>query len=84
MACSINLDRPGVSAGSILPLREVRAEETISMGMQKRLLEENKVCPDCGADMISNEDGELECGSYNFCESEIRVLMAIGECPSQA
>lgn len=54
------------------------------MGMQKRLLEENKVCPDCGADMISNEDGELECGSYNFCESEIRVLMAIGECPSQA
>lgn len=40
------------------------------MGAQKRLIEENETCPACGADMHLNEDGEVECGSYEPCDSQ--------------
>lgn len=33
------------------------------MGIQKRQLDEPDVCGECGAEMIENEDGELECGN---------------------
>lgn len=43
------------------------------MGAQKRLLEEADVCPECGADMSENEDGELECDGWE-CPTVIDPL----------
>lgn len=45
------------------------------MGSQKRLLEDgSNVCPECGADMSENEDGELECDNPGFCQAQQDVL----------
>lgn len=39
------------------------------MDARKRNIEENETCPTCGADMHLNEDGEVECGSYEPCDA---------------
>ena len=44
------------------------------MGIAKRLMEEPEVCPECGADMSLNEDGELECDNPGFCATQLDKL----------
>lgn len=40
------------------------------MSNHKRATEEQPICPECGADMHLNEDGEMECGNPDWCETQ--------------
>jgi hypothetical protein len=51
------------------------------MGMQKRLLEEASICPECGADMSENEDGQLECDGWD-CMTGVDRLSEIDDAES--
>lgn len=46
------------------------------MGRMKDALEQDadRVCPECGADMSENEDGELECDNPGWCMSQVDAM----------
>lgn len=46
------------------------------MGISKRSMHDPDVCPECGAEMVENEDGDMECGSFDPCMSDIDKVEA--------